>query len=127
MAGEILYNITFQYANGAYNLPAVAVSTGSDSADIASTQPGPFERNVVTVTTSSTAIPATLIGTLGMALLHNCDSAISINVYPTAGDTNALLTLKPGEWQLVRFATTSTPAVKVASGTALLEYFLVGN
>ena len=127
MAQEIAFNIVFQYQNTAYNIPAIAVSTGSDTADIAGTQPAPFERNVVTVTTSSTAIPVTLIGTLGIALLHNCDSAISINVYPNSSDTNALLTIKPGEWQLVRFATTAVPAVKVASGTALLEYMVVGN
>lgn len=128
MANEINYTMTLTYTNAAYNIQAVTLTSGADMISINGTQPGPYERNVFQVTSSIADIPATLIGTLGVALVHNCDSNNPIDIYANTSDSsNPLLTIGPGEWQLLRFATSSTPAVKTPTGTALLEYFLIGN
>lgn len=126
MADEIQYSITLTYKNAAFNIAALTVSSGNDLASIAN-QPGPWERNVLTTTTSKAGIPTSLVSVLGLAVLHNCDAVNSISVYATASDANPCLTLLPGEWQLVRFAQTAVPNVAASAGTALLEYIVFGN
>ena len=126
MANEISYTITVTYSNPNFNIPSMTFASGSDSISIAD-EPGPYQRNVVNVTVTQTAIPLSLVSTLGPCMLHNCDSTNAISVYATASDTNALLTINPGESQFVRFAQTAVPSVACVAGSPLLEYWAISN
>jgi hypothetical protein len=126
MANEIQYTITLTYANVAYNIPALTITSGADAVSITD-EPGPFQRNVLQLSTSKTAIPTALIGTLGLAILHNCDATASVNVYAASGDTTPLLTIGPGVWQLVQFSPAATPNVQATAGTPLFEYLALSD
>jgi hypothetical protein len=126
MANEISYTITVTYSNPNYNITQFTFTSGADAISIQG-EPGPYQRGTFTTSTSQTAIPSAAIGTLGAAVLRNCDSTNTIFVFATASGGSALLQLNPGEVQFVRFATTAVPSVKSSAGTPILEYLLIGN
>ena len=130
MANEISYSSLLSYVNALQNIASLSFGSGTKSASIV-TQPGNFERTVITVTDTKTAIPTPLIGTLGLSGLHNCDAANSVFVYANTSDTTPLLEIKPGEWSgPLRFAQAAVPAVATTASsglTALLEYFVLDN
>jgi hypothetical protein len=126
MANEISYTITVTYSNPASGINSFTMSSGADSISIQN-EPGPYQKQTFAVTTTSTTLPTSLIGTLGPAILRNCDSTNTIFVFANTSDTNALLQINPGEVQFFRFATSSTPAVKSNAGSPLLEFQIIGN
>lgn len=123
--GTVNYSITISFNDTQANVATFSFNSGNDA--VTTSEPGTYQRQTFPTSTSSTALPTALIGTLGLVALRNCDATNAINVYANTSDTHALLTINPGEVHFTRFATGSTPTVAATTGAPLLEYLLFGN
>ena len=120
MANEATVVVTLAFEKG--NISRVSKTSGSVSRTVTGSA---YVANVQSVGTAIEALVLGDVGTPGLCLLHNLDGTNYVELFANS-TASACLKLLAGDWQLVRFGTT-TPNVKANTATCQLEYFLLDS
>ena len=118
MAAEGTLTLTLTFVKG--NLPPQTLTPGPVSIDVSGST---YLRQVQIVGTSKEAMLLGDVGTPGYVMLHNCDSANFVEVFPNNTDAG-LVKLKKGEWAVFRLDA-AAPYLKADTAPVNVEIFLL--